>query len=527
MNSVNGSLRYGLSAMIGILVMGAFAFGQKTTAPTQGKGNPNDFPALAFTAIPGAPMLGKPTLVMAGNRPAMAEGAGWASPAFYDLSGNGKKALLVGEYLSLMENGQVGGNFVRVYYNIGTAEAPAFNDQHRYLYTGVGKSPKTVPLSIETWCCLGFTPRIIDLDNDGYDDLISGQYDPGLITWFRGSEDGFLPGAPLPQFGDHMLGQKYPSHDVPWTDPDSWFYWQYSSAAFGDFDGDGLADMITGGTTLRISKNIGKRHEPVFGRRELLLDTAGKPLHVSPYDATPEERFAGRPECGEAMIPCVADWDGDGLPDLLVSHIHIQEGSQAVTFFRAVQTDNGLRFEPGVPLFSAQDGGKSFPGSWLHVDVTDWNNDGVNDLLIGTSVITLDNRFDHQLSWEWETGKEYIKSSPAYASPAYRAKRSQAYDAAVAKLDSIKRSKRLPNDVLADIDSALSIKQNDHADSGAKQAAAHKLTALMLQHKLSDADLKNLYGLIIERDNNKKSAYETLAHKGYVYVMLGRKEADD
>jgi hypothetical protein len=50
--------------------------------------------------------------------------------------------------------------------------------------------------------------------------------------------------------------------------------------------------------------------------------------------------------------------------------------------------------------------------------VTDWNNDGVNDLMIGTSVATTNGgQFNHALSWAWESDTNIVKENPGIMSP--------------------------------------------------------------------------------------------------------------
>ena len=51
------------------------------------------------------------------------------------------------------------------------------------------------------WCCIGIHPQVVDIDGDGYEDIISGQYDPGVISLWRGSANGFLPREEIPQLG--------------------------------------------------------------------------------------------------------------------------------------------------------------------------------------------------------------------------------------------------------------------------------------------------------------------------------------
>jgi hypothetical protein len=445
-----------------------------------GKG-PEDFPELQFTKIPGAPGLSMPKLIMGDARPVMSEGMGWASPAFFDVDNDGKKDLLLGEFSSRLEDrGITAGNFVRIYKNEGTETAPRFSDIYNYLYPIEDESTGT-PLSVYSWCCLGFTPRFVDLDNDGYQDIATGQYNPGIVTWFRGSEEGFHRGQELPQFGDPRVGSKQRDNSIPRTNHLSWEYWNYSSVAFGDFDGKGLSDMIIGGSALRISKNIGTKTEPGFGRRELLLDTHGNPLVVGKYYEKYKNE-AGEPYYGGSMVPTVADWDQDGVPDLLVTDNFVQSGSPVITFFRAVKTAEGLRFEKGVPLFTVTKGEKAFPGSWPHVCVADWNNDGINDLIIGTSVATIAGKFNHELSWTWENESGIIKKYSAY----YSAEMTRTITTQMRQADSIQAILNLSDAEM--------------------QKGNYFYRASLFKH---------FYG---------KEAYKKLAHQGYVYVMLGNRK---
>lgn len=455
------------------------------------KKGPNEFPELINAIIPGAPKLGKPQLIMGSTSPVKGEGMGWAAPAIYDWNQDGLNDLLIGEFGSGMENkGMNAGNFIRVYENKGTQSAPGFSDAYSYAY---GQQDEVhalgTPLSIYTWCCLAFTPRIVDLNNDGYKDIVAGQYNPGHVVWFKGEEQGFLPGEYLKQEGDPLVGLHQRDYSLPASDIVSSYYWTYSSVAFGDFDDDGDQDMIVGGSAIRLSENLGTKYNPKFGKRELLLDINGKPLVVHEIKEKERNKYPRgsenhEPEAGTVMtVPNVVDWDQDGVLDLLITDSYLLDGSAAIKFFKGVRTDKGLLFEPGIPLFSRKDGGKEFPGSWINVCVTDWNGDGINDLLIGTSVATINGKFNHELSWTWEEETEIIKKNPLYES--------------------------------------LSTKE--YIEDGIKSAE-------VLQEKLGLTDKEMKEKGYITKDTYLKNpktfvleAHKTLAHQGYVYVMLGAK----
>ncbi len=366
------------------------------------------FPKLKPADIPDAPKLGDPFMVMAGGKPVLTEKHGLAAPALWDWDGDGKRDLLVGEFeTNSGENFPMGedGSTIRVYRNIGTDAEPRFAEEFEW-----ARDTDGTIMEVPQWCCIGFTPMFYDLDNDGYDDMITGQYHPGEVTWFRGSADGFLPGRTLPQEGDPASNGNpmFGNYDGEPGDIGTFDYWVYTSATFGDLDGDGDYDLIVGGSGgLRVSENIGGPKNPSFGVRELLLDIHGQPLQTRSHTKAEEEYMQTgmslAPSGDGKPNPLAVDWDQDGVLDLLVTDSYRAPNSRAVSFFRGVKTPDGHRFEPGIDLLPAEGGAKAIPGSGQRVYVDDWNADGVNDLIIGASVATVNGgAFSGELSWEWE-----------------------------------------------------------------------------------------------------------------------------
>ena len=372
------------------------------------------FPEFVGANIPGAPNLQQPVLIMAGDAPVLTEKHGLAAPALWDWNGDGIRDLLVGEFetnsgesFPMSEDGST----VRVYLNIGTDDAPQFSGEFEW-----ARDTEGTIMEVEQWCCIGFTPYFYDLDDDGYQDMITGQYHPGEVTWFRGSEEGFLPGVKLPQEGDpsaawnpmYLEMAENPEDAVIPERIETFDYWVYSSASMGDFDDDGDYDLIFGGSALKISKNIGTKNEPKFGKRELLLDVNGKPLSIG-ATATDEEVEGWAQATSAALAgdgktsPYVVDWDRDGVLDLLVTGSYRNEGDMAVAFFKGIKVAGEHRFHPAVDLLATADGSKALPGSGPRLYVDDWNRDGIPDLIIGASVATVnDGEFSEELSWEWE-----------------------------------------------------------------------------------------------------------------------------
>lgn len=366
------------------------------------------FPEILDAAIPGTPKLGRPILVTGTTKPILTGKHGLAAPALWDWNGDGRRDLLVGEFeTNSGESFPMGadGSTIRVHLNIGTDADPEFTDEFEW-----ARDTEGTILEVPQWCCIGFTPQFYDLDDDGHLDMITGQYHPGEVTWFRGTGDGFLPGVALPQEGDPGAnGQPmFGNYQGEPGDIGTFHYWVYTSASFGDFDDDGDYDLIVGGSGgLRISENIGSPRRPSFAMREPLLTIDGKPLRILDRGDEWEANFPDGellpPDGDGKSSPLVVDWDDDGVLDLLVTGSYRHPASHAVTFFRGVKTDAGHRFHPGVDLLPAADGAKALPGSGQRVYVDDWNRDGVKDLIIGASVATVNGgEFSDELSWEWE-----------------------------------------------------------------------------------------------------------------------------
>ena len=475
------------------------------------------FPKLMPADIPGAPKLGEPFLVMAGNQPVLTEKHGLAAPALWDWDGDGRRDLLVGEFeTNSGEDFPMGadGSTIRVYLNVGTDSEPRFTGEFEW-----ARDTEGTIMEVPQWCCIGFTPMFYDLDADGYLDMITGQYHPGEVTWFRGSADGFLPGEKLPQEGDPTADAnpqfdaervKYDPTFQPYQgepgDIGTFEYWVYTSATLGDLDDDGDYDLIVGGSGgLRVSENVGGPGNPRFGVRELLLDVNGQPLQTRSHtDSELQYIQAGMrlaPSGDGKPNPLAVDWDQDGVLDLLVTDSYRSPDSRAVSFFRGVKTPEGHRFEPGVDLLPAQGGAKAIPGSGQRVYVDDWNADGVNDLIIGASVATVNGgEFSDELSWEWEDVNEVESAGkdPGLYPPRPRP---------------TLETQRAMYEELIEMRSADGITIEMPSDEELEQMAAQQLPYW-------EESIGRLY-------EAGKEYWLTMRHQGRVYVMLGSNEAAD
>jgi hypothetical protein len=193
----------------------------------------------------------------------------------------------------------------------------------------------------------------VDLDGDGRTDIISGSW-PGDISFFRRQPNGeFAAGVTLKGRDDKPLNVGS------------------GSAAFAaDWNGTGRPDLIVG-TVLGevwLIPNESDASKLVFGTPRR-LKAGGEPIKVN----------------GDAA-PVVADWDGDGKPDLIVG---AEDGS--VVWYRNAGTGGTPELEAARPLVDKSPIGwghddKRGPRDWgLRVKpcVFDWDGDGRPALLLG------------------------------------------------------------------------------------------------------------------------------------------------
>ena len=209
----------------------------------------------------------------------------------------------------------------------------------------------------------------MDLDGDGHDDVISGSYWPGDLFWFRGEGKGqYAAGQKLKDVSgaDLNSGGKWKSENEP--DMDSLAAAPYAA----DMDGDGDFDLLVGNIAGRVIliPNEGTAKEPKFtGAHRRALQAGGEDLRV--------EGDAG---------PTMADWDGDGLADLIVGG-----GNGAVNLYRNEGTAKAPKFLKAVALVSVGGGHgvvahgnqPTGPGMRSKACVTDYDDDGILDLLVG------------------------------------------------------------------------------------------------------------------------------------------------
>ena len=361
---------------------------------------------LTFMNIEGAPLVSQPKHLDGSKYEIRTEEHGLAYPTMFDWDKDGKPDLLVGEFLT-------GQSRIKVFLNVGTKSTPRFTGEWFYAQDKYGKE-----ISNSQWCCIGIHPQIVDVNGDGMPDIISGQYYPGVITWWKGTIDGFEPGKEIPQLG-YQTGKHYSGvgGDEPDWSVEAHNYWNYSSARLADFNGDGLPDLFVAGSGgYRVALNIGTKDEPQFGRREFLYQTDGTILHTyrSQKETVGPGKFFNAVEvCSGTAHSYLnpVDWDGDGVLDLFITDEYTLSREKGVYFARGVYTQDGIRFEDPIPFFSVNDGSKALPGCTPHVQIVDYNGDGVKDIIMGLSIPTI-NGFEGASDLYYQYIRELELASP-------------------------------------------------------------------------------------------------------------------
>jgi len=207
----------------------------------------------------------------------------------------------------------------------------------------------------------------VDINNDGKKDIIAGDT-KGDITLFLNTGE---KGKPMLAAGEKLKadGKTIKATEVIYKVEDGRTIKDkvipgshelslvYSKLHVADWDADGLADLLVGhDDTIIFYKNTGGKTAPEFAAPKLIEN--------------PEGKFPARPS------PFVVDWDGDGKKDLL-------SGGEkpVITFYRNVGTAQEPKLAEGVDLKLA--GPEFDKGYRCRIDVTDWNNDGKPDILVG------------------------------------------------------------------------------------------------------------------------------------------------
>ncbi len=243
------------------------------------------------------------------------------------------------------------------------------------------------------------TPYSVDWDDDGDEDLISGN-SAGYISFIENLDGGDPPKWAEPvRLKTEDTEIRYLAGDSGSIQGPAEKKWGYTTLSVNDWNNDGLKDIIVNSIWGRIEwhENAGTKGAP-----KLL---PAKPVAVDWGDATPPkpEWNWWSPEPDELATqwrttPYTIDWNEDGLMDLIML-----DAEGYLAYFERFKDADGLKLLPGERIFHGTNGGgydgknnlkNAEPGplqlnTGLHgasgrrkLAFADWDQDGDLDLIV-------------------------------------------------------------------------------------------------------------------------------------------------
>jgi len=302
-----------------------------------------------------APVYAEAMRVQAGGKPL--DVFGCPSPNFVDMDGDGDLDIIAGEFLDR----------ITYFENVGTRTEPVYAAGRFLELNG-----ETLHLDLQMLQVVVF-----DWNRDGNPDIFVGKED-GRVVLMLGTGE-FRDG--LPQF----TPPRYLQQEAEFVKIGA------LATPFGvDWDGDGDMDIIAGDTAgyINFVENLGGGATPTWAK-PVYLKAGGETIRIQ---AGPNGSIQGPAEAkwGYTVLS-VADWDHDGLPDIIINSIWGK-----VEWFKNVGEPGRPALAPAQPIEVAWEGptpkpawvwwepeGKALVTQWRTSPVVlDLNGDGLNDLVM-------------------------------------------------------------------------------------------------------------------------------------------------
>ncbi|MBN2632116.1 MAG: VCBS repeat-containing protein [Bacteroidales bacterium] len=282
---------------------------------------------------------------------------GAPSPNMADFDGDGDRDLICGEFTDRFT----------WFENTGTPQKPLF-EEGRFLENEKGLITMDLEMII---------PSSIDWDNDGDIDIICGDED-GRVAFIENTG---------------IVRNRMPVFSSP-----AYFRQKADLLKFGalatpfsvDWDDDGDEDLICGNTAgfIGFIENLDGGNPPRWND-PVLLEVDGKPFRIMAGENGSIQGPAEK-KWGYTTLS-VADWDGDGLKDIIVNSIWGR-----VEWLRNIGKKGRPALSAPVPVVADWPGDPPKPAwNWWFPEkgqlatqwrttpyITDWNRDGLNDLIM-------------------------------------------------------------------------------------------------------------------------------------------------
>lgn len=279
---------------------------------------------------------------------------GAPSPNFADYDGDGDLDLICGEFLDRLS----------YFENIGNRSNPIYA-AGRFLENAAGLIKMDLEMII---------PVAVDWDQDGHVDLVIGDED-GRVALVRNT-GGTNQGLPLFESPVYFRQQS-----------DNLKFGALATPVSVDWDRDGDEDLITGNSAgyFAFIENLGGGENPIWAE-PALLKSKGEAIRIQ---AGSNGSIQGPAEAkwGYTTLS-VADWDGDGYPDILFNSIWGR-----VEWIR----NTGDDLETPKPVLVKRENEPATYPAWNWWEsaadelvtqwrttpyAMDWNQDGVMDLIM-------------------------------------------------------------------------------------------------------------------------------------------------
>jgi len=319
------------------------------------------------TAASGAPVfVYRPAGFLQADMMDVSEGA---APTLGDIDGDGLPDLLIGNHADRVSN--VYRATLTYYRNVGTRARPVF------------QLVSSDYLGLAAQNLLGLKPTLVDLNRDGAIDLAYGAWDRGInvLYYILNTAAAGQPAAFSAANAISFKAQGPATTTRPVTYPPTAGILPYSREdmpCFTDVDNDGYVDLLIGtnevrepGMSLRYFRN--RARGPLDSAFVLVDNDFGRI----------RESTGLRPT---NLSPTVADFDGDGRPDLLTA-----DATGLLRLFSNYRAQIGGLFSERTDLLHNALSGQYEPtrlgrDSYSHLGLAaaDLNGDGAPELLVGT-----------------------------------------------------------------------------------------------------------------------------------------------